>query len=176
MHCSIAVYSHLMSCEMEEVESLSHLTSNSQLRALTQLLGKLNLKVTMNLTWKPENWTGGRECARVTQEQVAASFAFNRFELDLIFFKSGTTLILRSCWTVRRRERRRRASTDTLEPSPKLISSVNPSLIIAISCWCLLQSSSTSKGSRPESLRFEGSKFGLKGQTQMNCSGFLHFD
>ena len=43
---------------MEDVESLSHLTSNSQLRALTQLLGKLNLNVTMNLTWKPENWTG----------------------------------------------------------------------------------------------------------------------
>ena len=43
MHCSIAVYSHLMSCEMEEVESLSHLTSNSQLRALTQLLSKSKL-------------------------------------------------------------------------------------------------------------------------------------
>ena len=85
MHCSIASNSHLVSCEMEEVESLSHLTSNSQLRALTQLLGKLNLNVTMNLTWKPENWTGGRESARVTQEQAAASFAFNRFELDLIF-------------------------------------------------------------------------------------------
>ena len=37
----------------------------------------------MNLTWKPENWTGGRESAWVTQEQVAASFAFNRFRSDL---------------------------------------------------------------------------------------------
>ena len=32
----------------------------------------------MNVTWKPENWTGGRESERVTQEQVAASFAFNK--------------------------------------------------------------------------------------------------
>ena len=72
---------------MEEVESLSHLTSNSQLRALTQLLGKSrlhlrNTRSTMNVTWKPEKWTGGRESARVTQEQAAASFAFNRFESD----------------------------------------------------------------------------------------------
>ena len=34
----------------------------------------------MNVTWKPENWTGGRESERVTQEQAAASFAFNRFQ------------------------------------------------------------------------------------------------
>ena len=41
----------------------------------------------MNVTWKPENWTGGRESARVTQEQAAASFAFNRFQSDLIFLQ-----------------------------------------------------------------------------------------
>ena len=34
----------------------------------------------MNVTWKPENWTGGRESVRVTQVQAAASFAFNRFK------------------------------------------------------------------------------------------------
>ena len=32
----------------------------------------------MNVTWKPEKWTGGRESVRVTQVQAAASFAFNR--------------------------------------------------------------------------------------------------
>ena len=34
----------------------------------------------MKATWKPEKWTGGRESARVTQEQAAASFALNRFK------------------------------------------------------------------------------------------------
>ena len=34
----------------------------------------------MNVTWKPENWTGGRESAKVTHEQAAASFAFDRFK------------------------------------------------------------------------------------------------
>ena len=35
----------------------------------------------MNVTWKPENWTGGRESAKVTHEQAAASFAFDRFKI-----------------------------------------------------------------------------------------------
>ena len=79
--------SHLVRCEVEEVESLPNSASHCQLRAFTQLLGKSrlhlrNTRSTMNVTWKPEKWTGGRESARVTQEQAAASFAFNRFESD----------------------------------------------------------------------------------------------
>ena len=31
-------------------------------------------------TWNPEKCTGGRESLRVTQEQAAASTAFNRFQ------------------------------------------------------------------------------------------------
>ena len=69
------------------MESLPHLASYSQLRAFTQLLGKpklheRNSRWSMNVTWKPENWTGGRESAKVTHEQAAASFAFDRFNSD----------------------------------------------------------------------------------------------
>ena len=81
--------SHLVRCKVEEVETLPHLAGNCQLRAFTQLLAKSklhlrNARSTMKVTWKPENWTGGRESARVTQEQAAASFAFNRLFLQQI--------------------------------------------------------------------------------------------
>ena len=81
----VAVDWHLVRCKVEEVETLPHLASHTQLRAFTQLLpkSKLHHRNTFeinDITWKPENWTGGRESARVTQEQAATSFAFSRFE------------------------------------------------------------------------------------------------
>ena len=67
---------HLVRAKVGEVEVLPHLASYCQLAACTQLLGKAELCRRRNmLTWKPEKWTGGREFARVTQEQAAASFA-----------------------------------------------------------------------------------------------------
>ena len=73
---------HLSRGEVGEVKSLPHLTSYCQLVTCTQLLCKDELCRRNNrskkLTWKPEKWTGGRVCARVTQEQTAASFALIR--------------------------------------------------------------------------------------------------
>ena len=70
---------HLLRGEVGEVKSFPHLTSYCKLASCTQLLCKAELGRRNNrgkkLTWKPEKWTSGRECAKVTQEQTAASFA-----------------------------------------------------------------------------------------------------
>ena len=50
MHCCCKRLSHLVRCEVEEVESLPHLASHYQLRAFTQLLGKLKLHLRKHQT------------------------------------------------------------------------------------------------------------------------------